>query len=596
MPIIPSVFQPIKANDYQQRPVKAYKHYNVTSTNFTNNDGYFRHNAIYQKSTPHIFSETGLGVGTRLYPVNPDDNTNQHVVWNVIHHKYYRNNNPAFAADFMDIDTQERVLWYSSSLFTAPYGQVGEKIKHGTFQVTSSIGDVHTNLSDDSNGNLIDPLIDSAKFASSSRNFFYMSFNDLYKRFNDYDSIGSFQDTLSYKLNKVKKSATINNSVNVVTGIEVTSSSVTKTSSGLAVNFDNTKGSHIRIPHNDKFDRFGRCDDWTISFWHKATGTADTTVMSKWGVKEEIYLDGKDGKRKSRTVNNNPETVSFNTALTLPSHLEDNGIRTPIHITSPEQDGTDVRYEFMACDGKRAVSVSTGDVSSLAGEWQHVSVRNSASKLEMFVNGVTGSGGSTGTLPDFTSNVSDFVLGNTNNERKDGIDQSVAEIRMYDYAVNNIGILSLANKHYISASCYQSNVVGNVFYKNGQVVATSPLPKYNSGSGIFGNTWDVKYRGTHTIYENECLVRVPKDQFNITMNPTSTYRPITSGDVCDENQTTLPPGELRKSLFVSGTLKPYITSIGLYNDKAEMIATAKLAQPIQKNPDIDMNFIVRWDY
>jgi hypothetical protein len=127
MPIIPSVFQPIKANDYQQRPVKAYKHYNVTSTNFTNNDGYFRHNAIYQKSTPHIFSDTGLGVGTRLYPVNTDDNTNQHVVWNAIHHKYYRNNNPAFAADFIDIDKQQRLLWYSSSLFTAPYGQVGEK-------------------------------------------------------------------------------------------------------------------------------------------------------------------------------------------------------------------------------------------------------------------------------------------------------------------------------------------------------------------------------------------------------------------------------------------------------------------------------------
>jgi hypothetical protein len=58
----------------------------------------------------------------------------------------------------------------------------------------------------------------------------------------------------------------------------------------------------------------------------------------------------------------------------------------------------------------------------------------------------------------------------------------------------------------------------------------------------------------------------------------------------------MPPGELRKSLFVSGTLKPYITSIGLYNEHAEMVAAAKLAQPIQKNPDVDMNFVVRWDY
>ena len=119
---------------------------------------------------------------------------------------------------------------------------------------------------------------------------------------------------------------------------------------------------------------------------------------------------------------------------------------------------------------------------------------------------------------------------------------------------------------------------------------------YNSGSGIFGNTWDVKYRGTHTIYENECLIRVPKDQFNVTMNPTSTYRPITNGQPNNREQGLLVPGELRKGLFISGTLKPYITSIGLYNTNAEMLATAKLAQPIQKTPDIDMNFIVRWDY
>ena len=594
MPIIPSVFQPIKANDYQQRPVKAYKHYNVTSTNFTNNDGYFRHNAIYQKSTPHIFSDTGLGVGTRLYPVNLDDNTNQHVIWNAVHHKYYRNNNPAFAADFMDIDKQQRLLWYSSSLFTAPYGQVGEKIKHGTFQVTSSIGDTYTYLTDDSNGNLVDPLIDSKKFASSSRNFFYMSFNDLYKQFNDYESIGSFQNTLSYKLNKVEKIATVQNSINVVTGIEVTSSAQPRTDSGLAISIKDTQGSSVRIPHNSKFDRFGRCDDWTISFWHKNDDVSKKAVMTKWGVKEETFLDSVDGKRKLRTVNNNP-TVDPTVAFTTAAKLEEFSLRTPINLTA-QVAGNAVVYNFGASDGKKASQASSGAVAGDPLGWHHVCVRNSGSKLDVFVNGITGSSGVSATLPDFTSNVSDLIIGNSTADRTDGKNQSFAEIRMYDYAVNNEGILSLGNNHYMSASCYQTNVAGNVFYKNGQAVATSVLPKHNSGSGIFGNTWDVKYRGTHTIYENECLVRVPKDQFNVTMNPTSTFRPVTDGDVCDVGQTTLPPGELRKNLFVSGTLKPYITSIGLYNDKAEMVATAKMAQPIQKNPDIDMNFIVRWDY
>ena len=56
------------------------------------------------------------------------------------------------------------------------------------------------------------------------------------------------------------------------------------------------------------------------------------------------------------------------------------------------------------------------------------------------------------------------------------------------------------------------------------------------------------------------------------------------------------PGELRKPLFVSGTLKPYITTIGLYDDKAQMLAVAKLSTPVQKLDDVDMNFFVRWDY
>ena len=178
----------------------------------------------------------------------------------------------------------------------------------------------------------------------------------------------------------------------------------------------------------------------------------------------------------------------------------------------------------------------------------------------------------------------------------DGKTQEIAEIRFYDYAVSDIGIQSLANNNYISASCYQTNVAGNVFHKNGQVVVSSPLPKYHTGSGVFGNDWTVTYRGTHTIYENEVLVRVPKDTFNVTMNPTANYRPATVGEICAPNHQNIPTGELRKPLFVSGTLKPYITTIGLYDDKAQMLAVAKLSTPVQKLDDVDMNFFVRWDY
>ena len=82
MPIIPSVFQPIKQNDVQRRPIKAYKRYKLLNTDLaTTSSGYFRHRAVYRDHVPHIFSDTGQGVGSRVFPVNVLDNTNEHIVW-----------------------------------------------------------------------------------------------------------------------------------------------------------------------------------------------------------------------------------------------------------------------------------------------------------------------------------------------------------------------------------------------------------------------------------------------------------------------------------------------------------------------------------
>ncbi|MBC8300780.1 MAG: hypothetical protein H8E55_34070 [Pelagibacterales bacterium] len=243
------------------------------------------------------------------------------------------------------------------------------------------------------------------------------------------------------------------------------------------------------------------------------------------------------------------------------------------------------------------VSYTSGVVTK-PRDWDHICVRNSSSLLEVFVNGATGTAATSGSLPiGVTSNNADITIGSTNSTRTDGgNNQHISEIRFYDYAINTIALNSLSNHNYLSGSLYQTNVAGNVFYKNGQIVVSSPMPKYNSGSGVFGNTFDGSYKGTHTIYENEVLIRVPKDVFNVSMNPSSTYQLSTTGDNCTTNQTEVLPGEFRKNLFVSGTLVPYITTIGLYNPKGQMLAAAKLAQPIQKNDDVDMNFIIRWDY
>ncbi len=64
--------------------------------------------------------------------------------------------------------------------------------------------------------------------------------------------------------------------------------------------------------------------------------------------------------------------------------------------------------------------------------------------------------------------------------------------------------------------------VGNVFYKNGIAVITNSSDYFkNMFSGSNDTGFEVSYRGTHAIYENEILCSVAPSEFNVSTNPTS---------------------------------------------------------------------------
>jgi hypothetical protein len=87
------------------------------------------------------------------------------------------------------------------------------------------------------------------------------------------------------------------------------------------------------------------------------------------------------------------------------------------------------------------------------------------------------------------------------------------------------------------------------------------------------------YRSTLTIHELGVVTRLDAGDFNMSTNVTLTG---------DDDSTYYS--------FVSGSnFAPYITTIGLYNDFGELLAIGKLAQPIRKRSDVDMNFLIRLD-
>jgi hypothetical protein len=172
--------------------------------------------------------------------------------------------------------------------------------------------------------------------------------------------------------------------------------------------------------------------------------------------------------------------------------------------------------------------------------------------------------------------------------------------------------------------------VGNIFYDKGLVVFT------NSPATRIATNWEIYYKSTVTIYENEYLLVVGEDEFNVSTNPSAT---IETGSVVEnfidsngivrrvtpypgvryvrknitlDNGSTLQFGYQSKvnssvyggfgdgyysqSIDMTGSyLTPFITAIGLYDDNNDLVAVAKLPKPVKSEIDIPLNFIVRFD-
>ena len=208
----------------------------------------------------------------------------------------------------------------------------------------------------------------------------------------------------------------------------------------------------------------------------------------------------------------------------------------------------------------------------------------------------------------------------------------------YDLIVDSIDIV---NGHIVAKNIpflpeeSQGIKVGNIFYSQGLIVVTRESVTTDA-IDIPGNNWDMTYKSTETIYEHEYLLIANEDEFNVSTNPTAIveigketgfitgsdgriYKTTTSPGVkYIKKKSTLENGnildyripsqytasisggfehyDMSGSVDTTGSfLSPFITTIGLYDDNCDLVAVAKLPQPIKSEPDIPVNFIVRFD-
>lgn len=109
------------------------------------------------------------------------------------------------------------------------------------------------------------------------------------------------------------------------------------------------------------------------------------------------------------------------------------------------------------------------------------------------------------------------------------------------------------------------------------------LFKSISGSSVLGNGFTA--RAVDIKEQDYYFVRVYNGDFNYSNNPTYTG-----------NSTLIAQsGKLSNSKFQYEPIT-YITSIGLYNDKNELLAIAKMSKPIQKSFSSELSITVKLEY
>ena len=579
------VFRPINADDVSCTPFEANTTFVTTNTSWEANNYTVRHGIHNVQTTP--ISASNLSADN----IKNSDGTHQTPTWKAIDHMFYRpetKHQPMFTFEHYNPRYTEKNLFYSCSVIAIPYVYHGEKIKAKSVRIqnTGSLVYDKFDLYDDKYGNLRDATIDSQSFAPKKNLVAYWGFNDEFRHFElNFGKIGSGAvsgdvDKALFKSEVNRKNSLSTKAYNVEyrRGIPTTGTHIT--GSGISARWNSGSSAYVITENHPKFN-FRNDEEFAISFWcnipaHQPYSSSKVTaqhLISKRGVEKEIIRVGKY-RRTTKLTDKQVLRNRFPYDICVTNH------------SHPKYDAG--KLLLRRSDGTSILEVTSSMFITASSDlpdnqnWHHIVCQKSGSDFGFWIDGVKDNSLHDRFHEDTNVNImnpSHLVFGardssgNTNTTLSGSLD----EIRIYDTYLESSAIESLANNHYFSSSAYQTSVAGNVFYRTGQVVISSPLPKYHYA---LQNVWRLEHKSSRTIYENEVLCKVPASECNVSMNPT--LRKLKS--------------ELIMPQFTGSGFKPYITTVGLFDDNAQLLAVAKLARPIQKREDIDMNFLIRWDY
>lgn len=148
---------------------------------------------------------------------------------------------------------------------------------------------------------------------------------------------------------------------------------------------------------------------------------------------------------------------------------------------------------------------------------------------------------------------------------------------------------------------YNSLKVGDIIYEHGMIILTNDgIPgqdgygyidyeggTYGAGDITFiqdiitSNDLTIYFQSTITVYETQYKCTIRENEYNFSQNPTLISGSSNSGILYD---------------FATGSFfNPYVTTVGLYDNNYNLLAVAKLAQPLPLSSVTDTSILVNLD-
>lgn len=162
----------------------------------------------------------------------------------------------------------------------------------------------------------------------------------------------------------------------------------------------------------------------------------------------------------------------------------------------------------------------------------------------------------------------------------------------------------------IISVCGGSNSVGLsagiIFYDTGIAIFHGPTLAAIASLSALTN---VSFYSTYKIYQLNVFCTAGGNELNYTTNENAFYQSsitsdpnenitLTAYSSCAYNwgiNSSLTSGRGNFYLYNLFNKDPYITAVGLYNDDNELLAIAKIAQPIRKTSTVPMTFRISLD-